>query len=69
MDRPDAWVLMDAWIEEVLDLTFADEGVGDQRANLLFNVLIHGLEDDASGIQNNYDWFQNLDDGGTPDRR
>jgi penicillin amidase len=66
MDRPDAWVLMDAWIREVLDLTFADEGVDDQRSNLLFNVLIHGLEDSASGIQNNYDWFQNLVDGGAP---
>ena len=66
MDRPDAWVLMDEWIEEVLDLTFADEGVGDQRSTLLFNVLIHGLEDDASGIQNNYNWFQNLDDAGAP---
>ena len=66
MDRPDAWVLMDAWIREVLRLTFADEGVGGQGKNLLFNVLIHGLEDDESGIQNNYDWFQNSVDGGAP---
>ena len=66
MDRPDAWVLMDEWIDEVLDLTFADEDVDDLRDTLLFNVLIHGLEDDPTGIQNNYDWFQNLTDMGAP---
>jgi len=66
LDRPDAWVLMDAWIDEVLRLTFEDEGVNDQRDTLLFNVLIHGLEDNPDGIQNNYDWFQNLLDGGAP---
>jgi penicillin G amidase len=65
-DRPDAWVLMDEWIDEVLDLTFGDEDMEDQRDTLLFNVLIHALEDDPTGIQNSYDWFQNLDDAGAP---
>jgi penicillin amidase len=65
-DRPDAWMLMDAWIDEVLELTFADEGVGDQSATLLLNVLIHGLADNPSGIQNLYNWFQNLVDAGAP---
>jgi penicillin amidase len=65
-DRADAWVLMDAWIDEVLSLTFADEGVGDQPDRLLFNVLIHGLANNPSGIQNTYDWFTNLDDAGAP---
>jgi penicillin amidase len=66
MDRPDAWLLMDEWIDEVLELTFADEGVDDQPDLLLFNVLIHGLADNPSGIQNQYDWFSNLDDAGAP---
>jgi penicillin amidase len=65
-DRADAWVLMDAWIDEVLDLTFADEGVDDQPDTLLLNVLIHGLADNPSGIQNLYNWFQNLSDAGAP---
>ena len=66
MDRDDAWVLMDAWIDEVLKLTFEDEGMGDQSDRLLFNVLIHGLADNPSGIQNLYNWFQNLNDAGAP---
>lgn len=65
-DRSDAWVLMGAWIDEVLDLTFADEGVDNQLDRLLFNVLIHGLADNPSGIRNLYNWFRNLDDAGAP---
>jgi penicillin amidase len=65
-DRSDGWVLMDAWIDEVLDLTFADEGVDDQSDTLLLNVLIHGLADNPAGIRNLYDWFQNTDDPEAP---
>ncbi len=65
-DRADAWLLMDAWIGNVLELTFADEGVGEESYRVLFNVLIHGLEDNPSGIQNRYDWFTNISDPSAP---
>ncbi len=61
MDRADGWVLMDAWIRRVLEMTFADELGDTQSERVLFNVLLHGLADDESGIKNNYDWFQNAD--------
>jgi penicillin amidase len=57
---------MDAWIDEVLELTFADEGVDDQSDTLLLNVLIHGLADNPAGIRNLYNWFQNTDDPEAP---
>jgi len=66
-DRADAWVLMDTWIKEVLNLTF--EELNALPANVLpaaknnlvlFNVLLHGLNP-GGGIQNNYNWFQNSD--------
>ena len=52
MDRADAWVLMDAWIRKVINMTFADElAVDDGSGNMvlkesnqvLFNVLLHPL--------------------------
>jgi penicillin amidase len=59
-DRADGWVLMDAWLREVIRLTFEDElGSGQSRDNL-FNVLLHGLP--GTTINNNYNWFQNLSD-------
>ena len=71
MDRSDAWMLSDAWIREVLDLTFMDE-LGNAMAGeydtekeewkhptVLFNVILHALSTDAGGITNNYDWFAN----------
>jgi penicillin amidase len=58
-DRADAWVLMDAWIREVLRLTFEDElGSGESTYNL-FGVLLHGLP--GSTLDNSYDWFDNPD--------
>jgi len=69
MNRADAWVLMDAWIREVIGLTFADElGVlfDSQPTNILFNVLLHGLAGQSSGVVNNYNWFQNLSDPSAP---
>jgi len=71
-DRADAWVLMDAWIREVRRLTFEDEldtatmTYEDQYRTLLFNVLLHGLAGESSGIVNNYNWFQNLSDPTAP---
>jgi penicillin amidase len=65
-DRADAWMLIDAWIDKVLNLTFVDEGVDGQPDTLLLNVLIHGLANNPSGIQNLYNWFQNLSDAGAP---
>jgi penicillin amidase len=67
--RSEAWILGDAWISEVLRLTFDDE-LGDMNAlgldGTLFNVLLHGLAGAESGIVNNYDWFTNLADPGAP---
>ncbi|MEZ4550568.1 MAG: hypothetical protein R2874_08870 [Desulfobacterales bacterium] len=72
MDRSDAWMLSDAWIREVIDLTFMDElgnamsGEYDTQAqewrhpSVLFNVILHALSTfKAGGITNSYDWFQN----------
>jgi len=67
--RADAWVLQDAWIREVIRLTFSDEfekaGLKhtDQPLGLLFNVLLHGLAGDQASVVNHYDWFQ--DQSGT----
>jgi penicillin G amidase len=66
-DRSDAWILQDAWIREVIRLTFADElSVNSLGANRLFNVLLHGLAGSSSGIVNTYDWFKNLSDANAP---
>jgi penicillin amidase len=65
--RADAWVLQDAWIGEVLRITFEDEfraaGMSweDQPESLLFNVLLRALAG-----QTYYDWFQ--DKAGTGDK-
>jgi penicillin amidase len=71
-DRADAWVLMDAWIKEVLRLTFEDEltfpgetssastYTKEKRARL-FNVLLHALAGPSSGVVNTHDWFAPLD--------
>ncbi|HDP26263.1 MAG TPA: penicillin acylase family protein [Deltaproteobacteria bacterium] len=66
-DTADAWILMDAWIDEVIRLTFDDElgGRGENRLRL-FNVLLHGLAGSSSGIVNTYDWFTNLLDPSAP---
>lgn len=71
MDRSDAWMLSDAWIREVIDLTFMDElgnamsGEYDTEKeewkypSVLFNVILHALSTDSGGIINNYNWFDN----------
>ena len=75
-DRADAWILMDAWIREVIRLTFEDEletvtMIWDEEhlkknLRMLFDVLLHGLAGESSGIVNNYNWFQNLSDPTAP---
>ncbi|MBW6486642.1 MAG: penicillin acylase family protein [Syntrophobacterales bacterium] len=63
-DRADAWMLMDAWIKEVINLTFEelDANTTIQKAKVngvLFNTLLHGLR--TGGVTNYYNWFQNAD--------
>ncbi len=73
-DRADAWILMDAWIREVIRLTFEDElgtGAGglfeSQKTYMLFNVLLRGLAGSSAGLPWNYeDWFLDLSDSGAP---
>jgi penicillin amidase len=64
--RADAWVLMDAWIKEVLRLTFEEFDALPAAKNdlVLFNVLLHGLM--PGGIDNYYNWFQNKVDPAAP---
>ncbi len=69
IDRSDGWILMDTWIREVIRLTFEDE-LGDfyasENRTILFNSILHGLAGESSGIVNNYNWFQNLQDETAP---
>ncbi len=76
MDRSDAWMLADAWIREVINLTFLDE-LGDsteydtdkaqwKNTLVMFNVLLHGLAGEDASIVNNYDWFANAMDADAP---
>ncbi len=66
LNRADAWILMDAWIKEVIKLTFEEL---DAHASLataknnqaLFNVLLHALR--PGGVKNYYDWFKNVTPG------
>jgi len=65
--RPDAWVLMDEWIKEVLKLTFEELDAQPSQARntrVLFNVFLHGIR--AGEIGNYYNWFQNLLDPSAP---
>ncbi|MCP4692091.1 MAG: penicillin acylase family protein, partial [Desulfobacterales bacterium] len=66
MDRADAWILMNAWIREVIRLTFEDELGTGQSTGVLFNVLLHGLPNYPTSITNLYDWFSNPADPDAP---
>ncbi|MFO8111596.1 MAG: penicillin acylase family protein [Desulfosalsimonadaceae bacterium] len=76
MDRSDGWMLADAWIREVLRLTFVDELAGSvqydaeeeelKNPTVLFNVLLHGLAGEGSSVIKNYNWFQNNADPEAP---
>ena len=58
-NRANAWMLMDAWIKEVLKLTFEElvPALPTQSDHVLFNVFLHGLK--PGGVVNYYNWFQN----------
>ncbi len=64
-NRADAWMLMDAWIKEVIKLTFEELDVNAtllkaKSDSVLFNTLLHGLT--TGGVNNYYNWFQNTSD-------
>ncbi len=71
-DAADAWVLQDAWIDEVLRLTFEDEFAGSgfdwtqQPKSILFNVLIRALQGFDAQLPTLYDWFQDTLGSGKP---
>lgn len=62
-NRADAWMLMDAWIKEVIKLTFEEldpASLSAAKSNgVLFNVLLHGLT--PGSVTNYYNWFTNAD--------
>ncbi len=66
--RADAWVLEEAWVDQMLQLPFADKlgTAGAAPSMQLFNVLLHSLEGSSSGIVNTYNWFQDTSGQGLP---
>ncbi len=70
--RSDAWVLQDAWLREVMRLTFDDElttagtSYNAQPKGILFNVLLHAMAGESASIVNQYDWFQDASGSGLP---
>lgn len=68
--RADAWVLQDAWLREILKLTFEDEfellgmDYADQNLEILFNIILHRV--DPEGLRSFYDWFRDRTDRGIP---
>ena len=70
MYRADAWVLQDAWIREIMRLTFEDEfmmagmDVDDQPRTVNFNVLLRALA--GPRRPPNYNWFQDKSGSGKP---
>ena len=71
--RSDAWVLQDAWLREVLRLTFEDEFAkagldysSEQPLGLLLNVLLHQLAGANASLPTLYDWFQDQSGSGKP---
>jgi penicillin amidase len=71
-ERADAWVLQDAWITEVLRLTFEDEFAAsgmswtNQPKDRLFNVLVRALAGADAPLPTFYDWFQDRLGSGKP---
>ena len=69
--RADEWVLQDAWIREVLRLTFEDEFMmagmdySGQSTLVNFNVLLRALDPDSL-LPSYYNWFQDKSDSGKP---
>ena len=58
-NRADAWILMNVWISEVINMTFTDELDSGENRKVLFNVLLHGLSGYPTSITNLYNWFEN----------
>ena len=71
--RADAWVLQDAWIKEVLRLTFEDEfataglAYNQQPRTVNFNVLLRALAGAAAALPTFYNWFQDKSGSGKPE--
>lgn len=70
--RADAWVLQDAWVKEVIRLTFEDElqkagvTISSQGQALLFNVLLHALAGPSASVPKLVDWFADRAGSGKP---
>ncbi len=70
--KADAWVLQDAWLREVLWLTFGDEftmaglDYDAQYKGYTFNALLHALAGAEASIPNVYNWFQDKSGSGKP---
>ncbi len=70
--RADAWVFQDAWIKEVMRLTFEDEFMASgmdwngQTKHMLFNVLLRALAGGDAALPTYYDWFQDKLASGKP---
>lgn len=70
--RADAWVLQDAWVREVIRLTFEDElqaagvTIGSQGQALLFNVLLHALAGPSASVPKLVNWFADRASSGKP---
>jgi len=71
-DRADAWVLQDAWIQEMLRLTFEDEfetagiSYASQPIFINFNVLVRMLDAGTAALPVFNDWFQDRSGSGKP---
>ena len=69
-DIEDASVMIEAMIPMLMDMTFQDEMgaiTGLQDMITRFQVMLHGFYE--TGLNNNYDWFTNLEDETAPQTR
>jgi penicillin amidase len=71
--KADAWVMMDAWVREVMRLTFEDEfaSIGmdwldQQPISVSFNVLLRALAGGDAALPTLYNWFQDKLGSGKP---
>lgn len=64
----DAWVFEEAWVKNVIKLTFSDELGPDNVTpdNIFVNMLIHGLEGNSSGVPWHFNWFADHANVGLP---
>ncbi|MCU0304770.1 MAG: penicillin acylase family protein [Thermoanaerobaculales bacterium] len=70
--RADAWVLQDAWIREMIRLTFEDEfttaglSFSSQSTFILFNVLVRMLDGPDATLPVLNNWFADRSGSGKP---